>query len=164
MPNLPNIPLSRSALLGVLSTIQNGPTFAGQDIMSFAGMCSTAEVSEHVMACFGRLTVAEKGRALAELQRRIAPVAAYQPAMVPQPVQQQQVNARETAAEWAARMDRQSPRRAPHSVPEDSPAMKAGLAIAAEAGRRYGEAQLAVRAEHDIAAAPVLAGRYGRAA
>lgn len=86
------------------------------------------------------------------------------PAMAPQLVQQQQANARETAAEWAARMDQQSPRRAPRPLREDSPAMKAGLAIAAEAGRRYGEAQLAVRAEHDIAAAPARAGRYGKAA
>lgn len=90
---LPNIPLSRSALLGVLATIQNGPTFAHQDIMSFAGMCSTAEVSEHVMACFGRLTAAEKGRALVELQSRLAPVPDYRPAMVPQPCQQQQAQA-----------------------------------------------------------------------
>jgi hypothetical protein len=85
-------------------------------------------------------------------------------AMVPQPVQQQQAKARETAAEWGARILTKHPTPAPRPVREDSPAIKAGLAIAAEAGRRYAEAQNAVRAELDITAAPARAGRYGKAA
>lgn len=68
------------------------------------------------------------------------------------------------ATAWGARMDEKHPRSAPRPPREDSPAMKAALAIAADAGRRYGEAQLEVRAKHDIAAAPARAGRYGRAA
>lgn len=85
-------------------------------------------------------------------------------AMVRQPVQQQQGRARETAAEWGARMKAKHPTPAPRPVREDSPAMKAALATAAEAGRRYAEAQNAVRAELHIAAAPARAGRYGKAA
>lgn len=159
MTTLPNIPLSRSALLGVLATIQNGPTFADQDIMSFAGMCSADELVAHVMASFQRLGAAEKVFALEALQARVAPAPAY---MVPQPCQQQQAQAkpRETAAEWAARMDRKKPRRAPRPVAEDSPAMKAGLAIAAEAGRAHAERRMAAAAEHNITAPLALAGRY----
>ena len=164
MQNLPNIPLSRSALLGVLTTIQNGPTFAHQDIMSIAGMCSHEELSDHVMASFHRLSAAEKVWALEGLRSRVAPAPVYFPAMVAQPCQQQQAQARETAAEWGARMKAQHPMPGPRAVREDSPAMKAALAIAADAGQRYGEAQNAVRAELDITAAPARAGRYGQAA
>lgn len=67
------VPLSRAALLAVLTTIQNGPTFAHQDVVSFAGLCSRDEVAEHILSCFGALPPAEKLAALNTLRARLAP-------------------------------------------------------------------------------------------
>lgn len=61
--------LNRTALIELLAYIQNSTTFTHQDIMSFAGMCNTAELADHVQACFSQLrTDAEKSRALMKLQ------------------------------------------------------------------------------------------------
>lgn len=68
--------LSRQDLLAVLTTIQNSPRYAEQDIMSFAGMCSTPEVADHVWSCFGALPEADKARALDTLRVRSAALAA----------------------------------------------------------------------------------------
>lgn len=68
--------LSRQDLLAVLTTIQNSPRYAEQDIMSFAGMCSTPEVTDHVWPCFSALSEADKARALETLRARTATLAA----------------------------------------------------------------------------------------
>ena len=67
------VPLSRAALLAVLATIQNGPSYAHQDIMSFAGLCSRDEVAEHILSCFGTLPPAEKLAAMNTLRARLTP-------------------------------------------------------------------------------------------
>lgn len=74
--NSPRPALSRAALIQVLVTIQNSPFYAHQDILTFTGLCTTAEVADHVWACFRPLPEADKVRALETLQAHVAPVAA----------------------------------------------------------------------------------------
>jgi hypothetical protein len=77
MTALARIPLARPALIRVLTTIQNSPHYAQQDILTFTGFCSTAEVTEHVWACFAPLPAADKARALATLQGLTSPAASH---------------------------------------------------------------------------------------
>ncbi|GEP07394.1 hypothetical protein [Methylobacterium oxalidis] len=76
MSDISTISLSRQTLLRVLTTIQNSPRYADQDIMSFAGMCTTDEVAEHIWACFARLPDADKARALNTLRGHVSSLAA----------------------------------------------------------------------------------------
>lgn len=66
--------LSRSALIRVLTTVQNSATFANQDIMTFCGFLNTAEVAEHLQHNFSRLPAADKARALAALKAEHAAI------------------------------------------------------------------------------------------
>ena len=43
MTALARIPLSRSALIAVLTTIQNSRLYAHQDILTFTGFCNSPE-------------------------------------------------------------------------------------------------------------------------
>jgi hypothetical protein len=160
---LPNIPLSRSALLGVLATIQNGPTFAHQDIMSFAGMCSHAELADHVMASFQRLGTAEKVFALEALQARVAPAPAY---MVPQPCQQQQAQAYDPLCPVmdAAYFERMAVKMADPAWPNIEPILVEAEAAAQAAAARYVATQKETAERLAIEGQLALSGRYGRAA
>ena len=162
MTTLPNIPLFRSALLGVLATIQNGPTFANQDIMSFAGMCSTDELADHVLASFGRLGAAEKVFALEALQARVAPAPAY---MVPQPCQQQQAQAYDPLCPVmdAAYFARLAPKLADPAWPNIEPILaEAEAEIRASVARRAPDL-LAAAAGLGIEGPLALTGRYSAA-
>lgn len=76
MSTAPRIPLSRPALIRVLTTVQNTSTFWDQDILTIAGLCTAAEIEEHLWHCFKRLPEADKLRALESLQAHVAPLAA----------------------------------------------------------------------------------------
>ena len=77
MHTLPRIPLARAVLIRVLTTIQNSARYADQDILTFMGFCTTDEVAEHVWFCFAALPAPDKARALATLQRAVAPAASH---------------------------------------------------------------------------------------
>lgn len=64
------IPLARSAAIRILTSIQNCAHFAHQDILTFTGFMSDAEVREHVWSCFRRLSDADK-RTVLDLARDI---------------------------------------------------------------------------------------------
>ena len=61
------IPLSRSALIRILSTIQNAPFYRSQDILTYTGSMSHEEVGQHVWSCFKALADAEKRATLDSL-------------------------------------------------------------------------------------------------
>lgn len=68
------ITADRPTLIAVLGTIQNSALYAHQDILTFTGFCTTAEVADHVWTCFSNLPNADKARALATLRSHLATV------------------------------------------------------------------------------------------
>ena len=48
--------------------VQNCPRYAEQDIMTICGLCSTAEISDHLWANFRNLPEADKARVLDALR------------------------------------------------------------------------------------------------
>ncbi|MCJ2107892.1 hypothetical protein MKK70_21435 [Methylobacterium sp. E-041] len=59
---------TRQALLRVLTMVQNCSRYAEQDIMTICGLCSTAEISDHLWTNFRYLPKADKVRVLAALR------------------------------------------------------------------------------------------------